>query len=264
MVKPGAGLEIRGLTFRYGERTVLDALDLVLRPGEMVALLGPNGAGKSTLLNLISGVLRPTGGMVSLSGHDLRAIPARERARQVAMVAQNLSAPFAFTVREWVSLGRTPYLQALKGEGEADRLAVEQALRDAGVEDLADRLVGQLSGGEHQRAALALALAQEPALLLLDEATAHLDVRHQMSMLGVVRRLNREAGLTVLAAIHDVNLAALWFDRLLVLHDGHLAADGSPREVAQAELWERVFGCRIQVLDHPTAEAPLVALVPGS
>lgn len=256
----GARLELQGVRFGYGGHAVLDGVDLRLEPGEMVALLGPNGAGKSTLMNLAAGVLHPSAGEVRLDGTSLRRLPPRERARRVAMVAQGLGAPPAFTVREWVSLGRTPYLHPLRGETEADRNAVEAALRQSGASELAERMVGKVSGGERQRAALALALAQEPGLLLLDEATAHLDVRHQMELLGVVRRLNREAGLTVLAAIHDVNLAALWFERFLVLHEGRLAADGAPREVVRPELWERVFGCRVEVLEHPSGEAPLVAL----
>lgn len=264
MVKSGARLEIEGLRFGYRGQTVLDGLDLSVRKGEMVALLGPNGAGKSTLLNLVAGVLKASRGSICLDGQQLHSIPARERARRIAMVAQGVAAPHAFTVREWVSLGRTPYLSPLRGETQSDAAAVMQALRDAGVEQLADRYVGEVSGGERQRAALAMALAQEPALLLLDEATAHLDVRHQMALLGLVRRLNGEHGLTVIAAIHDVNLASLWFDRLLVLHEGRLAADGPPHEVARAEVWERVFGCRVRVLEHPSEGVPLLALERGN
>jgi ABC-type cobalamin/Fe3+-siderophores transport system ATPase subunit len=259
-VVSGATLNLRGVSFGYRDRPVLDGLTLDIGSGEMVGLLGPNGAGKSTLLNLISGVLRPQAGTIRLNDVDLCELPPRTRAQSIAMVAQGLAAPFAFTIREWVSLGRTPYVSAFRGDSEADREAVRKALQDAGVDKLADRLVGEVSGGERQRAALALALAQEPSLLLLDEATAHLDVRYQMALLELVRRLNRDEGLTVIAAMHDVNLASLWFDRLLVLHDRQVVADGPPREVAQAELWERVFGCRVRVLDHPSEDVPLVAL----
>lgn len=256
----GAALALEEVGFGYGAVPVLENLTLRLDPGERVALLGRNGAGKSTLLGLVTGVLRPRSGRVLLDGSDLLRFPPRERARKIAMVAQSPAVPFAFTVREWVSLGRTPYLSPLGGERAEDREAVAWAMREAQVESLAERLVGETSGGERARAALAQALAQAPSLLLLDEATAHLDLHHQMALLGVLRRLNRERGLTVLAAIHDVNLAALWFDRLVLLHQGRIFADGSPAEVLRPEILEPVFECPVHVLEHPTEPVPLVAL----
>ncbi|MGV3721713.1 MAG: ABC transporter ATP-binding protein [Actinomycetota bacterium] len=260
----GGRLDIAGLTFAYRDAPVLSALDLSVAPGEMVALLGPNGSGKSTLLSLLAGVLTGAhgrlSGVIRFNGQELSRIPARERARQVALVPQTVPIPFAFTVREWVSLGRTPSLSAYRGEKESDQLTVERAIRSTQIEHLAERLVGEISGGERQRATLAMALAQEPTLLLLDEATAHLDLHHHVTLLEMVRRLNREQGLTVIAAVHDVNLAALWFDRLLMLHHSTLVADGTPHEVLTATQIQHVFGTSVQVLRHPTADAPLVAL----
>jgi iron complex transport system ATP-binding protein len=259
VVTRGAALSLQDVSFSYGAAPVLEGLSLEAPPGAMIAVLGRNGAGKSTLLSLASGTRVPRRGRILLDGRPLGAFPPRERARRVALVPQAVSVPFAFTVREWVSLGRTPYLSPLRGERAEDREAVETALRQAQVEPLAERLVGEISGGERQRAALALALAQQPGLLLLDEATAHLDLRHQMSLLGLARGLNRD-GLTVVAAIHDVNLAALWFDRLILLHGGRVLAEGPPAEVVRADLLEQVFGCRVHVLEHPTEGVPLVAL----
>lgn len=260
----GIAYQVTGLCFAYRDTPVLRELDLTVATGEMVALLGPNGSGKSTLLGLLSGVLDSSRGRlrgsIRLHGEELASVPPQRRARQVALVPQSIPTPFAFTVREWVSLGRTPYLSPFRGEREADRIAVERAMAAAEVIPLADRLIGEISGGERQRAALAMALAQEPSLLLLDEATAHLDLHHQMTLLALVRRLNREQGLTVLAAVHDVNLAALWFDRLLLLHNGRLTADGTPDQVLTAENLRNVFQSEARILRHPTEELPLVAL----
>lgn len=260
----GAALAIEDLAFRYGSRRVLEGLSVRAGAGEMVALLGRNGSGKSTLLHLAAGVLRPATGRVRLDNVDLQELPPRERARRIAMVPQALAVPYAFTVREVVSLGRTPYLAPLRGEGPEDAAAIERALAQAEVSDLAARLASETSGGEQQRVALAMALAQEPALLLLDEPTAHLDVHHQLSLLGLVRRLNRQHGLTVLAAMHDMNLAALWFDRILLLDDGRIVADGPPAAVLEPRLLEQVFGCPVLVLPHPTEPVPLVALRRGN
>ncbi len=263
MKQPGARLELRGVAFRYTDQPVLAEIDLCLRAGEMAALLGPNGSGKSTLLNLAAGVLQPQLGTLHLDDRDLRYLDPRERGQRIAMVPQAPVIPMGFTVRELVALGRTPYLHALRGETAADQEAVRSALGHAGIEALSDRPLAELSGGERQRAALALAFAQQPSLLLLDEPTAHLDLHHQMMLLGLVRRLNRCGGLTVLAAIHDVNLAALWFDRLLLLQEGRLAADGVPWDVLKPELIERVFGHPVRVMEHPTTGVPLVALERG-
>jgi iron complex transport system ATP-binding protein len=262
-VTGGAGLEAEALSFRYHAEPVLTGLSLRLAPGERAALLGRNGSGKSTLLNLAAGVLRPQGGCLRLNGTDLAAIPPRERARQVAMVAQTLSVPPAFTVRELVSLGRTPYLSALRGERAEDSAAVARAMEQAQVAELAGRFISEVSGGERQRAALAMALAQDPALLLLDEPTSHLDIHHQMALLNLVRSLNQREGTTVLAAMHDFNLAALWFDRLLLLDEGRIVADGPPAAVLEAERIERVFGTPVQVVPHPAEGVPLVALKRG-
>lgn len=256
-------LQTHGVHFAYDEAPVLRDVSLEVQPGEMVALLGPNGSGKSTLLSVLAGLRHPQSGEVRLDGEPLYRLPARDRARRIAMVPQVQPIPFAFTVREWVSLGRTPYLTPFRGERAEDDRAIRSAMDAAEVAALSGRLIGEISGGERQRAALAMALAQEPAVLLLDEATAHLDLHHQMSLLGRVRRLNQEAGLTVVAALHDPNLAALWFDRLLLLREGALHADGTPEAVLRPEVLPPVFRCAVQVLRHPTEGVPLVALERG-
>jgi iron complex transport system ATP-binding protein len=247
--------------FRYGDSAVLDDLSLDLPTGSLAALIGPNGAGKTTLLSIATGSPRPTRGHVELDGSDLRLVLTKERARRIALVPQSLAIPFAFSVRELVGLGRTPYLGAFGSEKDADRRAVNRALTLTGTTHFAGRCVLDLSAGERQRVILAVALAQEPDVLLLDEPTANLDVAHQLAFLDVVRELNRAEGLTVLAAVHDLNLAALAFDRLIALSGGRIVADGSPRSVLTVENIRELYGREVAIVDHPTEPLPLVALV---
>jgi iron complex transport system ATP-binding protein len=247
----------------YGAAPVLCDVSLALGRGEMVALLGRNGAGKSTLLRLLSGVLTPSRGTVCLDGVPLARLGHRQVARRQAVVPQEVHVPFAFTVREVVALGRTAHVPFLHGESARDRHAVERALRLLALEPLAARPYNSLSAGERQRAVLAMALAQEPRVLLLDEPTVHLDLAHQLSVLELVRGQNRSEGLAVLAAIHDLNLATLLFDRLVLLKDGHIIADGPPEAVVTAEAVRDVFGTAVAVYHHPTAGVPQITLLPS-
>ncbi|HVC32597.1 MAG TPA: ABC transporter ATP-binding protein [Chloroflexota bacterium] len=256
-----ASLRFSDVAFRYGSTPVLDAVSLELPAGSLATLIGANGAGKTTLLQLACGTLRPNRGQIHLDEAELARLPSSQRARRIALVPQSLSIPFAFTVREFVGLGRTPYLRALRGERLDDRRAIERALDATDTARFAGRSVHDLSGGERQRVILALALAQEPDVLLLDEPTANLDVAHQLAILDLVRALNRAEGLTVLAAIHDLNLAALCFDRIIALDRGRIVADGPPRTVLTPEIIGAVYGSAVQVIDHPTEPVPLIALV---
>ncbi len=258
------GLLVEGLTYGYGTEVVLDQLDLELPLGLSAAVLGRNGAGKSTLLNLISGVYRPHAGSIHFGGTDFRAIAPRERARLVAMTPQVLQIAPTFTLRDCVSLGRTPYLHPLRGETAHDRSEVDRAMADAGVERLANRRIGELSGGERQLAALAMSLAQQPQLLLLDEATAHLDLNHQLALLQRVRALQKERGLTVLAALHDPNLAGLFFDRVVLLGDRKILRSGPPTEVLTQPTLEQLYGAELAVIPHPRHGSPVVVLDPRS
>lgn len=255
-------LAARGLACGYGSSPVLRAVDLDLRPGEMVALLGRNGSGKSTLLRCLAAVLPALAGEVTIDTVPLQRMGRRALARLLAVVPQDLHVPFPFSVREVVELGRTPYARFLALPTAEDARAVQTALQATDLHDLADRSFQQLSGGEQQRVALAMALAQEPHVLLLDEPTVHLDLAHQAALLALVRKLCATQGLAVLAAIHDINLAALYFDRLLVLAEGGLLVSGTPWEVVTAELVERTFGARVAVSRHPTLDAPQISLLP--
>src|SRR6266702_5461277 len=239
-------LDVDGLTFGYAKQPLLYAVHLQVRRGEMVGLLGPNGSGHTTLLRLISGVLRPQQGTILLEGKDLKTWGRRGIARRVAVVPQELHMPFAFTVEQMVNLGRTPYLNLLGTRTKEDQRIVEHALQAADIQPLAGRIFNELSGGERQRVIVALALAQQPALLLLDEPTSHLDIKYQIDVLELVQQLNRETGVTVIAAMHDLNLAARYFPRLLLFQRG-VVADAGPAEVLEPQLLRRVYGISVQV-----------------
>jgi iron complex transport system ATP-binding protein len=262
-----SALELQAVDVSYpgwrGDEPVLRGVSLRVEQGEIVALIGPNGAGKSTLLRAAGGVLRPLSGRALLGGRPLQHLAARQIAREVAIVPQESVVPPGLSVREMVTLGRTPYLRALLGPTAADRKVVDWALGVAGVGELAARFVDELSGGERQRVILARALAQQGSVLLLDEPTANLDVHHQVAMLELVRGLSRQHHLAVLAAVHDLQLAALYCDRVVLLQAGRVLSEGPPERVlTEALLWE-AFGQRVVLSAHPTQGVPLVALVPN-
>jgi len=251
------------MTFAYNDQPVLHEVDFALAPGELVALLGPNGSGKTTLLKTLCGILTPRAGRIKWNGVSLATMNRREVARRMALVPQELNVPFAFTVREMVTLGRTPYVRPLFGETARDHAAIERALELTDTGAFTHRVFGELSGGERQRVVIAMALAQEPQVLLLDEPTVHLDVHHQIEILELIRKLNRERGLTVLSTMHDMNLASLYFERLILLRAGRIVTQGLPREVLSQDLVRAVFGAEVLVQAHPTyANVPHVILLP--
>lgn len=224
-------LRFENLSFTYGTRSVVDGVDIEVRPGEFFGILGPNGSGKSTLLKLAAGLLRPSGGRVLLRGREVAAMKRRELAREVAFLSQELQVEFPYRVSEVVLLGRTPHLPFFGFPGAHDLEVAEGALRAAGCEALAERRIHELSGGERQRVFIAKALAQEPSLLLLDEPTAHLDLHYQIALHDLLRRRNRDGAFTVVTVLHDLNLAAQYCDRLLLLSEGRTVAYGTIPEV---------------------------------
>jgi iron complex transport system ATP-binding protein len=242
---------MRGVDFAYPRpgadpRSVLRGLDLELRTGDLVALLGANGSGKTTLLRLLSGALRPDAGEVWVAGREVRSWSRDALARRVAVLPQQLELPDGFRVAELVEMGRAPHARSLFGSTADDERAIHQALTDAAALELADRMPHELSGGERQRVLVAMALAQEPELLLLDEPTLHLDLAHQVSLLRSIHRLHVQRGLTVVAVLHDLNLAAAFAPRVVVLDGGRIVADGTPAEVLTPELAGRVFGVEVE------------------
>jgi iron complex transport system ATP-binding protein len=240
------------LSFTYpsADRPAVAAVSLDVPQGACTALLGPNGSGKSTLLRLMLGVLPPGSGSVTFQGRSVADWPRAELARQVGVIAQSEEIQFPLTVRELVSMGRYPHLGRWRSEGAADRRAIDHAMRLCDVHDLRDRPFETLSGGERQRARIARALAQEPRVLAVDEPTIALDVRHEMEIFELLRDLG-SAGVTVLLITHNLNLAARYAGRLVLLDRGCVAAQGTPCDVFRRELLERVYRWPVEVTEHP-------------
>ncbi|MFI8853828.1 ABC transporter ATP-binding protein [Streptomyces sp. 891-h] len=258
MTGPGA-LRAEEVSYETaGGRPLLDRVTLQARPGETVGVVGPNGSGKTTLLRCVYGTLRPTGGRITLDGDDAVALGAKARARRVAAVPQDASGGFGLTVRQVVAMGRSPHKRFWEGDTARDAELVTEALERTGAAALAARPFDELSGGERQRVVVARALVQDAALLVLDEPTNHLDVRYQWELLTLVRELPA----TGLLALHDLNLAAYFCDRLYVLRDGRVVADGTPEEVLTAGLLAEVYGVRAEVSVHPRTGAPTVVYLP--
>ncbi len=249
-------LTVRDLTLAYSGRTVVDHVSLEIDAGEMVAIVGPNGSGKSTLLRGMSRLQRPISGQVLLGGTDIRAMGAKQVARVLAILPQSPDAGIDLTVRELTWRGRFPHQGMLQRATRADFEAVAWALHAADVEAMADRTLGQLSGGERQRAWIALALAQQPRVLLLDEPTSFLDISHQVEVMQLLRRLNSE-GMTVVVVLHDLVLAGRFADRVIAVRQGRLEFDGRPRDVLVPEALERVFNCPMMVLHDPETGFPI-------
>jgi iron complex transport system ATP-binding protein len=251
------GLDVSRVSWSAASRLILDGIDVSAPPGAVTGLLGPNGSGKSTLLRSIAATQVPDAGDVGFDGEDLLGMARRRRARRLALVEQDASTDLPISVLDAVLLGRIPHRSLLAGDSDADRDVARGALARAGVDDLADRSLATLSGGERQRVHMARALAQEPALLLLDEPTNHLDIAAQLAAMTVLRKLAAD-GVTVLAALHDLNLAAASCDHVVVLSGGRVVAAGPVREVLVPDVIEPVYGVRCDVLTHPRTGRPVL------
>jgi iron complex transport system ATP-binding protein len=264
MIARPEALALQNVGFAYGDVSAVNGLSLTLAPGAFVGVIGPNGSGKSTVVKLLSGYLRPRSGTVTLGSRPLAALTARERARQIAVVTQELPGGLDFTALEVVLMGRSPHLGALGVEDANDLAIAREAMRRTGTDLLADRPLGMLSGGERQRVLFARALAQQTSILLLDEPTAHLDVNYQMEMLRLLQGLHAEASTSVLTVLHDLNLAALYCDYLFLLKAGRLVVEGPPSEVLTAARIAEVYGVRLWCRTHAETGRPYVLpFVPG-
>ena len=245
---PGSALELDRVAVRLGGRNVVDGVSFAVEPGDWVTLIGPNGAGKTSLLRAIAGLIGHRG-EIRLNGDPLHALRRREVAQRVALVPQTPLMPAGLSVEEYVLLGRTPYVSYVGREGRGDFAAAASAMARLDLADLTGRQLGTLSGGERQRAVLARALAQDAPLLLLDEPTSALDAGRQQEALELIDGLRLDAGLTVVAAMHDLTLAGLYAPKLLLLSGGRIIAEGAAAEVLTEPLIEEHYGARVRVLD---------------
>ncbi|MGB3732009.1 ABC transporter ATP-binding protein [Microbacterium sp.] len=251
-------LEASGVTLGYGERTVVDGLDLAIAPGRITCLVGANGCGKSTLLRALARLLRPNAGEVVLDGRSIHTLPTRAVARVLGLLPQSPIAPEGIAVADLVGRGRHPHQKALARWSARDYEVVADALDATGITDLADRAVDELSGGQRQRVWIAMALAQETDILLLDEPTTFLDVAHQVEVLDLITDLSLERGTTIVMVLHDLNLAARYAHELVAIRDGRVHAAGAPDQILTSELVQEVFGLRSLVTDDPATGKPMV------
>ncbi|MFE1557825.1 ABC transporter ATP-binding protein [Streptomyces sp. NPDC058734] len=253
-----ATLTAAGLRLGYGDRIVSEDLDLDIPAGKVTALVGPNACGKSTALRALARLLKPAGGAVHLDGEDIAGLSAREFALRLALLPQTPSAPDGISVRDLVARGRTPHQRWWRQWSSSDEAAVDAALAATGSLELASRSIDELSGGQRQRVWIAMALAQQTPVLLLDEPTTYLDLAHQVDVLELVAELNRAEGRTVVMVLHELNLACRYAGHLVAMRGGRVVAAGPPSEIVTPDLVHEVFGLRAAVIECPVAGTPLV------
>ena len=246
------------LTLAYGKKTIAENLNVTIPDGHFTAIIGPNGCGKSTLLRTLSRLMTPTHGHVFLDGEHIQHYASKEVARRIGLLAQNATTPGDITVQELVARGRYPHQPLFTRWREEDERAVAKAMQATGVTNLASQSVDTLSGGQRQRVWIAMVLAQETAIMLLDEPTTWLDISHQIDLLELLSELNRQQGYTLAAVLHDLNQACRYATHLIALKEGKIVAEGAPGEIVSAELIEQVYGLKCMIIEDPVAGTPLV------
>ena len=251
-------LEVKNLVFAYDSEPILKDISLSVEKGDFIGLIGPNGSGKSTLLKLMGGVMSLSDDAVWINDHPINAIKKKVLARDITWISQEHPMIFPFTIQEIVLMGRHPYLSPLSFEGEEDYRIARDAMEITQTSQFSDRYFNEISGGEKQRVMLASAIAQEPEIMLLDEPTSALDLKYQIQILNILKRLNEEKNITLILAMHDLNLASRYCRRLILLDDGAIVRDGTPAEVLKKEVIENVYGVNVnlhnldgEVLVHP-------------
>ncbi len=258
-----ASVDIKDLTFSYGKQQVLRSVSFAVSKGDFFIIIGPNGSGKTTLMKAINGISKIQHGRIEILGHDLHVYKKRTLAQAVALVPQDVPADFPFTVIELVLMGRAPFLGVLGLPQKEDETMAYQALSFTGVEHLARRTLDQLSGGERQLVFIARAICQQPQIILLDEPTASLDISHQIRIMDLMEKLKLDKGITVVMVSHDVNLAAMYGDKLLLLKDGSVVSSGTPEDVLQYQVLEEAYDCTLLVDESSLGKFPRVTPVPN-
>ncbi|MGN7403301.1 heme ABC transporter ATP-binding protein [Cytobacillus praedii] len=253
-------IEVDRLSKRFDNQSVLEEISFSVKRGECLGIIGPNGSGKSTLLKLLSGVESTTAGRIELNGKQIEQYNRKELAKWLAVLQQESLPPIGFTVREVIEMGRFPFQNWLGEETTDFERLIDVILNKMGLDDLSDRHLEYLSGGERQRVALGKTMAQQPKLLMLDEPTTYLDIGHQVLLMDRIREWQLEEELTVISVLHDLNLAALYCDRLLLLHNGKVVATGSPEDIMRTDLIEEVYGTAPIVMKHPVYGLPQIIL----
>jgi len=256
-------IELDDVSLRYNHKTVLHNVSMKAAPGQILGLVGPNGSGKSTLIKGMAGVIDLFSGRILIDSHDIRTIKQDKLARLVATVPQSPVLPGAFTAFEVVLMGRTPYLGLLRYEGGKDLAITWQAMEVTHTQSFAERRVSEISGGERQRLVIARALTQQPKAMLLDEPTANLDINHQVEILNLVKSLCLEQSLTVIIALHDLNLAAQYCDWMVMLNGGKVYAEGTPVDILTAQNIKKVYGAEVCVYPHPVNKLPTTLITAG-
>jgi iron complex transport system ATP-binding protein len=254
-------LRLKQVSLGYGRQTILNDISLEAMPGEVLGIIGPNGSGKSTLIRGMTRLLAPSSGQIFIDGNTIDQLKHNELARLIAVVPQNAVLPELFTAIEVVLMGRTPHLGLFRYESNQDLVIVQKAMETTKTNHLAERRIGELSGGEKQRLVIARALAQEPKIILLDEPTAHLDINYQVETLELIRQLCRKQNLVVVIALHDLNLAAQYCDRLVMLSHGKIYTQGTPETVVNAQTIKEVYGANVYVYPHPVNKLPATLIV---
>lgn len=256
-------IDVKNLNYYYGDFPALKNITFSVATGNFFIIIGPNGSGKTTLLKVMAGILKSQADQLMILNRPINRYSRKALARTTAFVPQMIPVDFPFTVTEIVLMGRSPYLGILGLEQQKDLKIAKQALTFTGTEHLAHRKLDQLSGGEQQRVFVAKAICQEPEIILLDEPTASLDLAHQVRLMDLMEKLKNETGITVVMVSHDVNLAAMYGDRLLLLNKGEIVQIGNPKEVLTFQTLEQVYGCTLLVDENPLGKTPRITPVPG-